>query len=110
MRSHGAVASYALGDAVTQSALDDWRTAPLSSRLRATLGLLEKLTLTPEDVGPQDVEAVLEAGVSAEAVSDAIYICAAFNLMDRVADALGFEIPESFARGAASQLKRGYKL
>jgi hypothetical protein len=41
---------------------------------------------------------------------DAIYICAAFNLIDRVADALGFEVPESFARGAASQLKRGYKL
>jgi hypothetical protein len=49
-------------------------------------------------------------GVSGEALLDAIYICAAFNLIDRVADALGFEIPESFARGAASQLKRGYKL
>jgi hypothetical protein len=50
------------------------------------------------------------AGVSAGAILDAIYICATFNLIDRVADALGFEVPESFARGAASQLKRGYKL
>ena len=50
------------------------------------------------------------AGVSAGAIFDAIYICATFNLIDRVADALGFEVPESFARGAASQLKRGYKL
>jgi alkylhydroperoxidase family enzyme len=110
MGSHGAVASYALGDAVTQAALHDWRTAPVSPQLRTTLGLLEKLTLTPEDVSPQDVEAVREVGVSEGAIVDAIYICAAFNLIDRVADALGFEIPESFARGAASQLKRGYKL
>jgi hypothetical protein len=35
----------------------DWRTAPVAPQLRATLGLLEKLTLTPEEFGPQDVEA-----------------------------------------------------
>jgi alkylhydroperoxidase family enzyme len=75
-----------------------------------TLGLLEKLTLTPEAFGADDVEAARAAGVSEGAVLDAIYICAAFNLIDRVADALGFQIPPSFARGAASQLKHGYKL
>jgi alkylhydroperoxidase family enzyme len=110
MGSHGAVASHALGDAMVQAALDDWRTAPLSPQVRATLGLLEKLTLTPEECGPQDVEAVRVTGVTGGAIVDAIYICAAFNLIDRVADALGFEIPVSFTRGAASQLKRGYKL
>jgi alkylhydroperoxidase family enzyme len=88
----------------------DWRTAPVAQQLQATLGLLEKLTLTPEAFGPQDVEAVRVAGVSEAATRDAIYICAAFNLIDRVADALGFEVPMSFTRGAASQLKRGYKL
>jgi len=64
----------------------------------------------PEDLEPEDVEAVREAGVSEGAILDAIYICAAFNLIDRVADALGFEIPPSFTKGAASQLKRGYKI
>jgi alkylhydroperoxidase family enzyme len=78
--------------------------------LRATLGLLEKLTLTPEDVSPQDMETVRETGVSEDAIVDAIYICSTFSLIDRVADALDFEIPESFARGAAGQLKRGYKI
>jgi alkylhydroperoxidase family enzyme len=78
--------------------------------LRATLGLLEKLTLTPEEVSPQDVEAVRETGVSEDAILDAIYICSTFNLIDRVADALDFKIPASFARGAAGQLKRGYKI
>ena len=88
----------------------DWRTAPVAQQVRATLGLLEKLTLTPEEFGPQDVEVVRVAGVSEGATLDAIYICAAFNLIDRVADALGFEVPMSFTRGAASQLTRGYKL
>jgi alkylhydroperoxidase family enzyme len=110
MGSHGAVASHALGDTITQATLDDWRTAPLSPQLRATLGLLEKLTVTPEEVRPQDVEAARESGVNEGAIVDAIYICAAFNLIDRVADALEFEVPASFARGAAGQLKRGYKL
>ncbi len=46
-------------------------------------------------------------------ILDAISICAAFSLIDRVADAPdvpGFEIPASFTKGAASQLKRGYKM
>jgi alkylhydroperoxidase family enzyme len=82
----------------------------VSEGLRATLGFVEKLTLTPEQVTADDAAQVLAAGVSAPALLDAIYVCALFNLMDRVADALGFEIPVSFTAGAASQLKRGYKM
>jgi alkylhydroperoxidase family enzyme len=71
---------------------------------------VEKLTLTPDALAAGDVEAVRAAGVSEAAMLDAIYICAAFNLIDRVADALGFAIPPSFTKGAASQLKRGYSV
>jgi uncharacterized peroxidase-related enzyme len=108
--SHGALASYALGDSVTQAVLADWRTAQIREPLRATLGLLEKLTISPEAFGAEDVEAARRAGVSEGAMLDALYIDAAFNLINRVANALGFEIPPSFARGSASQLKQGYKL
>ena len=89
--------------------LADWRTAPVGPKLRATLGFLEKLTLAPEAVGPEDAAEALAAGVSAGALREAIYICAAFNLIDRVADALGFDLPASFAKGAAGQLRRGYQ-
>jgi uncharacterized peroxidase-related enzyme len=108
--SHGALASYALGDSVTEAVLADWRTAPIREPLRVTLGLLEKLTLTPEEFGADDVEAARAAGVSEGAVVDALYIGAAFNLINRVANSLGFEIPPTFARGSASRLKQGYKL
>jgi alkylhydroperoxidase family enzyme len=74
------------------------------------LGYLEKVTLTPEEVTSADVATVRAAGVSDRAITDAVYVCALFNLIDRVADALGFEVPASFARRAADQLRRGYRM
>ena len=51
------------------------------------------------------------AGVSDAALDDAIHVCAAFNLIDRVADALDFHVPDAarFARNAKWLLKRGYQ-
>jgi uncharacterized peroxidase-related enzyme len=110
---HGAVASSGLNDAsLVAAVLADWRTAPVSAGVRVTLGLLEKLTLTPDAVTPDDMAAPRAAGVSDEAIEDAIAICALFNTMDRIADALDFTppTPEQAARGAASQLARGYRM
>jgi hypothetical protein len=64
----------------------------MAPRLRAALGLVRKLTLAPEEVGADDLGAILSAGVSEDAVRDAIYVCFAFNLIDRVSDALGFDL------------------
>jgi alkylhydroperoxidase family enzyme len=91
--------------------LDDWRTAPIDEKLRATLGLLETLTLSPDDVGPDDAAVPLEAGVSEAALRDAVYVCALFNLIDRVADSLDFAVPtpDQFRSMAPVVLKRGYK-
>ncbi len=90
--------------------LEDWRTAPIDGKLRLTLGFLQKLTMQPAEVGPEDVAPLRAAGVRDEAILDAIAICALFSLIDRVADALGFEVPSQndFARSASRMLKRGY--
>jgi alkylhydroperoxidase family enzyme len=88
--------------------LADFETAPTGEALRATLRYLRKLTLTPDALGPDDARVVRAAGVSEAALVDAVYICAMFNLMDRVADALGFAIPADFGKGAGAQLTRGY--
>ena len=94
--------------------LADWRTAPVEPGLRATLGLLEKVTLRPAEVGPADVAEVRAAGVSDEALEDALAVCACFNLIDRLADVFGFT-PISHVLGAegllrheAAFLERGY--
>ena len=46
-RSHGAVASYALGEDVWNAVVADWRTAPIRPELRAALAFLEKQTQRP---------------------------------------------------------------
>ena len=91
--------------------LDDWTTAPVDERTRATLGLLHKLTLAPAEVGPGDADTARCAGVSDRALREAIYVCALFNAIDRVADALGFEVLSDgdFAFGARLLLRRGYR-
>ena len=90
--------------------LANHRTAPIEPALRATLDLLQKVTLAPADVGDGDVEAARAAGVSDAALEDALTVCACFNLIDRVADALGFDLPspDVHAEYAPQFLTEGY--
>lgn len=99
-------------DAVVKAVLADYRTAPISGKLRAMLGFLEKLTLRPAEVGPADVAPLRAAGLSDEEVEDAIHVCAMFNLINRVADSLGFDLSteEGYAGAARMLLKSGYLL
>lgn len=75
------------------------------------LGFLEKLTLQPEKVQPDDIHPLRTVGISKQAIEDAIYICTLFNIIDRVADALNFDVPsaEFFAHRAEATVKRGYR-
>jgi len=80
--------------------------------VRAALGFLEKLTLRPEDLTPGDASAVLDAGVSEEALVDAIHVGALFNVIVRLADSLGWDVPsfDAFYDRADRMLTRGYAL
>jgi len=112
VQAHGAVASHALKeDEVIQAVLEDWRTAPIPEKLRVTLGFLEKMTLHPQELGPADVVPLRQAGLSDEEIADAIHVCANFNLINRLADALGWKMQTEVAihRYADLLLKIGYK-
>ena len=89
----------------------DWRNAQIDGRLRATLSLLEKVTLSPSEIGPDDIDAVHRAGVSARALMDATYVCVGFNIVARIAEALGFKVPsdELFCRAARLLKVFGYR-
>ncbi len=101
-----------MGKEVTQAVLQDFRTAPISDKFKAMLEFLQLLTLHPEKVGPEDIGRLEAHGISDEAIADAIQVCAAFNIIDRVADTLDVEIPssEDFAKGAKIGLKIGYRI
>ena len=90
----------------------DWRTAPLDERLRATLAFVEKLTLRPAELTRDDAQVVLDAGVSREALVDAIHVAALFNMITRLADSLGWDVPpfEEFWERAGEMLESGYAL
>jgi uncharacterized peroxidase-related enzyme len=110
--AHGAVASYGLGEEVWEAVERDWRTAPVDQRLRATLGFIEKLTLRPAELTTDDSTRVLAAGVSEEALVDAIHVAALFNMIVRLADSLGWDVPafEEFHARADRMLATGYTL
>ena len=90
----------------------DWRTAPLRPELAATLVFLEKLTLRPDELLPADADAVRAAGVSTQALRDAATVCALFNMIVRLADSLGWDVPswERLTARAPAMLDGGYAL
>ncbi|HYZ77426.1 MAG TPA: hypothetical protein VE596_08635 [Gaiellaceae bacterium] len=90
----------------------DWRTAPVDERLRAALGFVEKLTLRPHELGPADADAARAAGVSDEALVDAVHVAALFSMIVRLADSLGWDVPsfDEFSARADAMLASGYAL
>jgi alkylhydroperoxidase family enzyme len=92
--------------------LDDYTTAPIDEKLRATLRLLEKMTLDHETLGPEDIRIVMRTGVSKAAIEDAAEVAFLFNVYDRLADAMGWDVPHPsggyYQTAAKRLLKRGY--
>jgi alkylhydroperoxidase family enzyme len=97
---------------VWQAVVDDWRTAPLRPELAATLVFLEQLTLRPDELTTAHADAVRAAGVSDHALRDAATVCALFNMIVRLADSFGWDVPawDSLTQRAPAMLEGGYAL
>ena len=74
------------------------------------LGLLETFTLHPAELSAEKVRTVLATGVTREAIREAFYVAFLFNTYDRLADTLGWELPDQRYYDKAGQflLKKGY--
>lgn len=97
-------------DAKVAAVLGDLDAAPIGAPLRETLRLLRKLA-REHRVDPDDIRAVLDAGVSAEQIKDALAVCLAFDITNRLANAFDFAVAEPAAMNAGARhlLKRGYR-
>jgi uncharacterized peroxidase-related enzyme len=97
-------------DAKVTAALADLDTAPIEKPLRATLRMLGKLT-REHSIDANDIRDVLAEGVSPRQIEDALAVCLAFNITDRLANAFDFEIasPAAMNAGAKYLLARGYR-
>ena len=82
----------------------------MRSELRAALAFIEVLTLRPDELTEADALAAYDAGVSREALRDAATVCALFNMITRVADSLGWDVPswERTIARAPAMLEGGY--
>jgi len=87
-------------------------TAPIDGRVRATLAFLEKMTKTPQALTPEDARAVIRAGVSKSALEEALEVGFLFNVLDRLADSMGWDVPSDgghYQVAARRLLARGYR-
>jgi len=108
--AHRAIAVRGVDPRVVAACLTDYRTAPVSERLRATLAFLETMTREPDALGAAHARAALDAGVSRAQLADAAAVAAVFNVITRYADALDFTVPgdAELDKAAGMMLKRGY--
>ena len=74
---------------VLETLVTDTAHASVSPPLAAVLAYLRKLTQTPSRMTDADARAVFNAGVSEQALYDAITICALFNFMNRIVEGCG---------------------
>jgi uncharacterized peroxidase-related enzyme len=108
--AHGAIAAKEMQRPVIDEATNDFRTATISEHLKSALAFLEVMTLRPDQLKAEHARAALNAGLSPQALTDAIAVGAVFDIVTRYANALDFAMPtpEEFDRAANMLLKRGY--
>ena len=77
-------------------------------RLAALLSYVKKLTLAPSTIADSDKQAVHAAGFSEEQLKDAIAVCAAFNLFNRIVEGHGIAPHENYVMAARMINSHGY--
>ena len=70
------------------------------------------MTLHHTSLQPEDVRTVMRAGVSKQAIEDALEVAFLFNVYDRLAEAMAWDVPAHaggyYQAAARRLLKRGY--
>ena len=96
--AHGAALREALEDPVLGERIAfDWRRAGLDARRQAICAYAEKLTLTPQELGEDDLRSLLDAGLTMEEAWDVAEIGAMYNFTNRMAMATNMLPNEEYA-------------
>jgi len=82
-------------DDLVHAVTRDWRSAPLTNLDKSLCEYAAKLTHTPSEMTPADLEILRSQGLDDRAIHDATQVISYFNYINRIADALGVE-PEDF--------------
>ncbi len=84
--AHGAALREALGDPVLGERISyDWRRAGLDARRSAICAYAEKLTRAPRELREDDLQTLLDVGLTTEEAWDVAEIASMYNLTNRMA-------------------------
>jgi uncharacterized peroxidase-related enzyme len=84
--AHGAALRQELGDPMLGERISyDWRRANLDARRTTICAYAEKLTLRPREVTREDLQSLLDAGLTLQEAWDVAEIAAMYNLTNRMA-------------------------
>jgi uncharacterized peroxidase-related enzyme len=78
-------------DAFVHAVVRDWKSAPLADVDKALCQYAAKLTKSPANMSPSDLEELRKHGLDDRAIHDATQVISYFNYINRIADALGVE-------------------
>ena len=74
--------------------LEDWTTADIPEKTRGALRLLEYMTTHPQDIDQALLKDLRSDGLDTLAIQEAANVGFHYNLIDRVADAFEFPVPQ----------------
>ena len=110
--SHGAAAAAHLGDvSVVAQVKTDFRTAPISQKLKSLLVIAGKVQQDGKLVTAADVQAARNQGATDLEIHDTVLIAAAFCMYNRYVDGLGTwqpSDPEMYAQMGKHLAEQGY--
>lgn len=111
--SHGAIAAYHLhgGDEVVAQVKRNFRSAPISDKLKTLLAVAADVQRGGKQVTATDVKNARLQGASDHDIHDTVLIAAAFCMYNRYVDGLGTWAPkdeEGYKARAATVAQNGY--
>ena len=87
--------AFGFEESMIEQLITDHNKAPISSKMKALLSFMKKLTETPSLLTDSHASLVLEAGYREEAVHDDIYVCAIFCFTNRIVAGTGVTLSEN---------------
>jgi uncharacterized peroxidase-related enzyme len=77
---------------LVRAIIEDYTSADLSPADVTMLEFVEKLTRTPGDMQPSDVDSLRQAGFEDRAIHDLVLVASYYAFVNRVADGLGVDL------------------
>ena len=111
--SHGAIAANHLGgdDETVAQVKRDFEQAPITEKLKALLGIADKVRQGGKNVLPDDITRARNAGATDQEIHDTVLIAAAFCMYNRYVDGLATWAPPNpmdYRERAADVARHGY--